>query len=320
MRRGALLIAAFAAVLACGPIVLDGYLMSLLALAFAFAFFGAAWNVMMGFAGMLSLGHGLYIGLGGYTVAVLLVAFGVTPWLGLPLAGALCAGVGAAIAWTGFRFAVRGVYFALLTLAAAEFARILFEHWSFVGGTGGFFLPALGAGNEPLLSLRGGPDFFYLAFLLLLTAALAVTLAIRHSRMGYRLMAIREDEDAARASGVPVLRMRIAAAALSGCMTGIGGGMFALMNGSLFPNTMMGVAISIEVMIAPIVGGLGTVFGPAIGALFVMPVHELSEHLAQEAGVFGLNTLLYGLLVLVVVVFLPAGIGPSFARMLRGRR
>lgn len=291
MRRGAALIAAFAATMACGPLVLDGYLLSLLALAFAFAFFGAAWNLMMGFAGMLSLGHGLYIGVGGYVVSVLLVAFGVTPWLGLPLAGLVCAALGAAIAWTGFRFAVRGVYFALLTLAAAEMARVLFEHWDFVGGTGGYFLPALGAGNVPLLSLRGGPDFFYLAFLVLLTTALAVTLAIRHSRMGYRLMAIREDEDAARASGVPVLRMRIVAAALSGGLTGIGGGMFGLMNGSLFPGTMMGVAISIEVMIAPIVGGLGTVAGPAVGALFVMPVHELSEHLAQEAGVFGLNTL-----------------------------
>lgn len=320
MRQGAVAIAAFAALLACGPLVLDGYLLSLLALAFAFAFFGAAWNLMMGFAGMLSLGHGLYIGIGGYTVAVLLVTFGVSPWIGLPLAGALCAALGAAIAWTGFRFAVRGVYFALLTLAAAELARILFEHWSFVGGTGGFFLPALAPGNIPLLTLRGGPEFFYLAFLALLTAALVLALSIRHSRMGYRLMAIREDEDAARASGVPVLRMRVAAAALSGGMTGIGGGLFALMNGSLFPNTMMGVAISIEVMIAPIVGGLGTVFGPAIGALFVMPVHELSEHLAQEAGVFGLNTLIYGLLVLLVVVFLPSGIGPSVARLLRGRR
>lgn len=320
MTRGALLIAAFAAVAALGPLLLDGYLLSLLALAFAFAFFGAAWNVMMGFAGMLSLGHGLYIGLGGYTVAVLLVAFGVTPWLGLPLAGAVCAAAGAAIAWTGFRFAVRGVYFALLTLAAAEMTRVLFEHWSFVGGTGGFFLPALGADNVPLLSLRGGPGFFYLAFLSLLAAALLITLAIRHSRMGYRLMAIREDEDAARAAGVPVLRMRIAAAALSGAMTGVGGGMFALMNGSLFPGTMMGVAISIEVMIAPIVGGLGTVAGPAIGALFVMPVHEVSEHLAQEAGVFGLNTLIYGLLVLGVVVFLPAGIGPTLARRLGWRR
>jgi branched-chain amino acid transport system permease protein len=320
MRQGAMLIAALAAVLACGPLVLDGYLLSLLALAFAFAFFGSAWNLMMGFAGMLSLGHGLYVGIGGYTVAVGLVTFGISPWLGLPLAGLLCAAAGAAIAWTGFRFAVRGVYFALLTLAAAELARILFEHWPLVGGTGGFFLPALGAGNVPLLTLRGGPDFFYLAFLVLMTAGLLLTLAIRHSRMGYRLMAIREDEDAARASGVPVLRMRIAVAALSGAMTGIGGGMFGLMNGSLFPGSMMGVAASIEVMIAPIVGGLGTVFGPAIGALFVMPVHEVSEHLAQEAGVFGLNTLIYGLLVLVVVVFLPAGLAPSVARLLRGRR
>jgi branched-chain amino acid transport system permease protein len=320
MTRGGMLIAGFAAIAACGPLVLDGYLLSLLALAFAFAFFGAAWNLMMGFAGMLSLGHGLYIGLGGYTVAVLLVAFGLTPWLGLPLAAALCAAAGAAIAWTGFRFAVRGVYFALLTLAAAEMARILFEHWSLVGGTGGFFLPALGPDNQPLLSLRGGPDVFYLAFLVLLTAALAVTLAIRHSRLGYRLMAIREDEDAARAAGVPVLRMRVLAAALSGGMTGVGGGMFALMNGSLFPSTMMGVAISIEVMIAPIVGGLGTVAGPLIGALFVMPVHEASEHLAQEAGVFGLNTLIYGLLVLVVVVFLPGGLAPALGRLLRGRR
>jgi branched-chain amino acid transport system permease protein len=320
VRRGAVLLAGFGAILASGPLLLDGYLLSLLALAFAFAFFGAAWNLMMGFAGMLSLGHGLYIGLGGYAVAVGLVAFGISPWIGLPLAGLLCAAAGAAIAWTGFRFAVRGVYFALLTLAVAEMARILFEHWDFVGATGGFFLPALGPSNMPLLSLRGGPEFFYLAFLVLLLAGLAVTLAVRHSRMGYRLMAIREDEDAARAAGVPVLLMRIAAAALSGGMTGIGGGMFALMNGSLFPGTMMGVAMSIEIMIAPIIGGLGSVAGPAIGALFVMPVHEASEHMAQAIGVFGLNTLIYGLLVLGVVVFLPAGIGPSALRLLRGRQ
>jgi branched-chain amino acid transport system permease protein len=316
VRQGLLAVVLFTAVLAMGPLLLDGYLLSLLALAFAFAYFGAAWNLMMGFAGMLSLGHGLYIGIGGYTVAVGLVSFGISPWFGLPLAGILCAALGAAIAWLGFRFAVRGVYFALLTLAAAELARILFEHWPLVGGTGGFFLPALPPENVPLLSFRGGPEFFYLAFLVLLAAALLLCTAVRHSRTGYRLLAIREDEDAARAAGVPVLAMRVLAAALSGGMTGVGGGLFALMNGSLFPNTMMGVAISIEVMIAPIVGGLGTVFGPVIGALFVVPVHELSDHLAQEAGVFGLNTLIYGLLVLAVVLFLPAGIGPSLLRRL----
>jgi branched-chain amino acid transport system permease protein len=150
----------FVAVLALVPAVADDFQLSVLALIFLFAYAGIAWNLMMGLAGQLSLGHALYFGVGAYVVAVLAEKYGITPWLGMPVAFVLAAALAALVGALGFRFSVRGVYFALLTIAFAEFTRIAFEHWDFVGKTGGIFLRALGPDNRPLISLRGGATFF----------------------------------------------------------------------------------------------------------------------------------------------------------------
>jgi branched-chain amino acid transport system permease protein len=271
---------------------------------------------MMGFAGQLSLGHALYFGIGAYTVAVLAGRYGVTPWLGMPVAFVIAAAAASLVGALGFRFAVRGVYFALLTIAFAEFTRITFEHWDFVGKTGGFFLRALGPDNRPLVSLRGGATFFYYALLVTMVFGLALTARLAASRLGYYWRAIREDEDAARAIGVPAFRMKVIAAAISGGLTGIGGGWFGLLGGSLFPETVLGMRMSIDVIIAPIVGGLGTLFGPIVGALIVVPLNELSKELAQHFNVNGLNFLIYGALLFVIVLFAPHGLWPPIARAL----
>ena len=164
--KPAILTAVFLATFALVPLFADDFQLSILALIFLFAYVGQAWNLMMGFAGQLSLGHALYFGVGGYTVAVFAQIFGLTPWLGMVAAFAVCALLGIVLGALGFRFAVRGVYFALLTIAFAELARVLFEHWDFVGKTGGLFLPAVTAQNNPLFSLRGSATFFYYALLL----------------------------------------------------------------------------------------------------------------------------------------------------------
>lgn len=306
----AALVAAFCA----APLVANEFHLSVMALIFLFAYVGIAWNIMMGFAGLLSLGHALFFGVGGYVVAVLSERYGVSPWFGMIPAFLLPAALGAAIGALGFR--VRGVYFALLTIAFAELARILFEHWEFVGKTGGFFLKAVTEANNPLVSLRGGAHFFYYALLALLAAGWAVSMLLLRSRIGYRWRAIREDEDAARALGVRAFRLKLLAVAISGGLTGIGGGWFALMGGSLFPETVFGMRMSIEIIVAPIVGGLGTLFGPILGALIVVPLNEIARDAAQTFSVSGLNLLIYGVLLMTIVVAAPNGCWPWIARLL----
>ena len=139
--RGKLYLALLLAALLAAPLFVDGYLLSVLVLVFYFAYLGQAWNIMMGFAGQLSLGHALYFGIGAYTSAALYVHLGISPWFGMIAGGAFAAAVGAFIGALGFRFKIGGVYFAILTIAFAEFTRILVDHLLFVGGSGGFFLP-----------------------------------------------------------------------------------------------------------------------------------------------------------------------------------
>jgi branched-chain amino acid transport system permease protein len=307
----------FVAVLALLPLVANDFYLSVLALVFLFAYLGQAWNVMTGFAGQLSLGHALYFGVGGYVVAVLAQNFGVTPWFGMIAAFLAAAIAGAIVAALGFRFAVRGVYFALLTLAFAEFARILVEHWDYVGATGGFFFRALAPTNVPLVSLRGGATFFYYALLVMMVAAWCVSTLLLNSRLGYFWRAIREDEDSARALGVPAFRLKVAAVTISAGMTGAGGGWFALLGGSIFPDTMFGMRMSIDMLVAPIVGGLGTVFGPILGAFIIVPLNELAKEVAQKYSISGLSILIYGVLLMTVILVAPNGVWPWVARRLR---
>jgi branched-chain amino acid transport system permease protein len=316
-RRQVLAAAIFFAVLALLPLVLGGFYLTVLSLVFLSAFVGIAWNLMMGFAGQLSLGHALYFGVGAYVLAIVSERYGLSPWLAMIPAAAIPALLGVGIGALGFRFTVRGVYFALLTIAFAEFARIVFEHWDYVGKTGGLFLKALTASNRPLVSLRGGATFFYYALLVTMAASWLLSAVLVRSHIGYCWRAIREDEDASRALGVKVFRLKLLAVAISAALTGIAGGWFALMNGSLFPDSVLGMSMSINLIIAPIVGGLGTLFGPILGAFVIVPINELSRDLAQSFSVNGLNLLIYGVLLMTVIKIAPQGCWPWLATQLR---
>lgn len=313
-RRQWVAASVFLAVLALVPAIAAPFHLSVLALIFLFAFVGIAWNIMMGFAGQLSLGHALYFGVGAYVVAILSERYGVTPWIGMPIAFVVAAVLGVAIGALGFRFEVRGVYFALLTIAFAECARILFEHWGFVGATGGFYLKAVTPDNVPLLTLRGDSTFFYYALLVVMAAGWGLSMWLVQSGVGYRWRAIREDEDAARALGVRAFRLKLIAVAVSGGLTGVAGGWFGLMGGSLFPDSVLGMRISIDVIVAPIIGGMGTLFGPILGAFIIIPLNEWARDLAQASGVNGLNLLIYGVLLMLVIGLAPEGVWPWIAR------
>ena len=304
--------------LLAAPWVAGPYLLSVLVLALYYAYVGQAWNVMMGFAGQLSLGHALYVGLGAYVSATLYLHAGIGPWAGAAIAACVSAGAGAIIGFLAFRFGIGGVYFALLTIAFAEFTRIGFEHIAWLGGAGGLFLPVVERGQLDIANLRGGPRLFYYVLLALTVAALWLCHRLKASRIGYYWLAIREDPEAARALGIDLFRYRILAAAISAAMASVAGTVAAFYYNSLTPADSFGSAKSIEIILGPLVGGLGTLTGPILGAFVLTGLGETLRELLDASGhqVPGATQLFYGLVLLLVIKYLPNGIWPGLARRL----
>ncbi|WFU55192.1 branched-chain amino acid ABC transporter permease [Bradyrhizobium pachyrhizi] len=303
--------------LALVGILSDSYIISLMTIVLLFTFMGQSWNLMLGIGGQLSIGHALFVGLGAYSVAVLYIKYGVSPWIGLMVGMLIAGAVGAVLAWLSFRFEVRGIYFALLTIAAAEFARIMFGGWEFVGAMQGLFFQAPN-GTTDLLMLRGDARFYYFVALALSALGVIGTEIISHSYLGYVWRAMRDDDEAARALGVRTFRHKILVISISAATAAVGGGVLALVQGSVFPDSMMGMGVSVEVLIGPVVGGLGTAFGPLIGSLAAIPLNHLMGALGDSLGVPGLNNVAYGVILIAVVWFLPDGIWPTMVRLFSG--
>jgi branched-chain amino acid transport system permease protein len=316
--RTRLALGALAAGLLALPQFAGSYVLSLATLALYFAFTGQAWNVMMGFAGQLSLGHSLYVGLGAYAAAALFVKFGVGPWAGLWLAMALCVAAGAAIGLLAFRFGISGVYFALLTIAFAEFTRIGFDHIGWLGGPGGLFLKVGQRTSWDLANLRGTPAMFYYVMLALTAGAFALCAWLLRSRAGYYWQAIREDEDAARALGINTFRWKLLAVAISAAMTSLAGVFFAFYYNNLFPEQIFHISQSIEIILGPIVGGVGTLFGPILGSVLLTTLADSLNNLVAAMGldIPGVKQVFYGVILLLVIMFLPDGIWPPLAKLL----
>jgi branched-chain amino acid transport system permease protein len=314
--RGRALLLVLLALLLAAPLVADRYLLSVLILIFYFTFVGQAWNLMMGFAGQLSLGHALYVGLGGYVSALLWVKLGIGPWLGFIPAIIVACAFGAAIGWLGFRFGIGGVYFALLTIAFAEFTRIAFDHIDYAGAAGGLFLPV---DDSRWWNLRGGPLLFYYLALALAAGAVVLAAWLSRTRLGYQWLAIREDEAAARALGINAFRAKMVAVLISSAMTAVGGVFTAFYYNNLFPNRVFDINRSIELILAPVVGGLGTVFGPVVGAFILTPLGEALTALTDRLGINapGVKAVFYGLALMTIIVLKPSGVWPWLARVLR---
>jgi branched-chain amino acid transport system permease protein len=317
-RRAAILLALLVVVLVALPWVAGSYVLSVATLILFFAFTGQAWNVMMGFAGQLSLGHSLYVGLGAYAAAGLFFHYGIGPWAGIWLAIAVCVAAGAVIGFLAFRFGISGVYFALLTIAFAEFTRIGFDHLQWLGGPGGLFIKVEQRESWDLLNLRGTPRMFYYVMLALTAAAFALCAWLLRSRAGYYWQAIRENEEAAQALGINTFRWKMLAVVISAAMTALSGVFFAFYYNNLFPEQIFHISRSIEIILGPIIGGLGTLFGPILGAAVLTILADGITELMALAGleIPGVKQVFYGLCLLGVVMFLPHGIWPTIARRL----
>ncbi len=308
MRRAAWI--AGAAVAIAAPPLLSPYAVHVLVLVAFFAFLGTAWNVLGGYAGQFSFGHSAFFGIGAYTSTLLLVRAGVSPWLGLWAGGALAAGFGCFAGYLAFRYGLRGPYFALVTLAFAELLRLLAVNWPAVGGPLGILIPLPAGGDSwARLQFRDKLPYYYV-MLALLGAVLALTYRLERSRLGYALAAVRENEDAAEASGVDTLGSKLAAMAASAFLTALGGTFYAQYYSFIDPTLTFGVAVSVEILLRPIVGGPGTLLGPLLGSLVLTPLSEVTRWLLR--GRAGVDVMLYGAVLVLVISFLPRGLAGGF--------
>ena len=276
--RAFLLLAILAAALLVAPWLVNDYLLSVLIIVLYFAYVGQAWNLMIGFAGQLSLGHALFVGIGAYTSAAIFVHFGIGPWATVFIAVLASVLAGSIIGYLGFRFSIRGVYFALLTIAFAEFTRIMVDHTEWLGSTQGLFLPVANRESIDLLNLRGSPMMFYYVILGMTVAALVLCRLLLNSKLGYYWQAIREDQDSAQAYGVNVFRYKMIAVAISSGLTGIAGVFYAFYYNNLFPETTFATSRSIEMILGTVVSGVGS-------SSVVDKVLELSDGLVAPENV-----------------------------------
>jgi branched-chain amino acid transport system permease protein len=289
------------------PLFLDprGYWVRVLAFTLLFAAMAQAWNIVGGLANQISLGHAAFFGIGAYTSTILLLRFGLSPWLGLVAGGAL--GAVAALVISVPTMRLQGHYFALATLAFGEVMRVIANVWTSVtGGPVGLSVPFVPE-SLAMLSFKTTRPYVYI-FLAALAAVTALFEYIRSGAMGYRLRAIRENQDAAEVIGVDTVRVKLHAAVISGGVTAMLGTLYAQIAIFFDPDTVFGiVSISVQMALVAIVGGVGTAIGPILGAFLIVPLEEAANDLLSARGA-GLSQFAYGLILIGVILWQPRGL------------
>jgi branched-chain amino acid transport system permease protein len=304
-------------VAAISPLLLSSYHVHILTIALVYVGLASAWNIVGGMSGQISLAHSLFIGTGGMLSAALLVKLGINMWAGLLIAAAVSGVLGAVIAWIDFRFRLGHLSFVLITLAFAEMASIVVEGWDFLGGASGLLLPR-DTGNILAFQFGGVRGAFWVMLGLAVCIVLA-NVAILNSSLGYYLRTIRDNEKAAQAIGVDVLRHKMTAMAISAILTSIVGTAYVRDLTFADPYLLASPVITIEIVLFATVGGLGRAYGPALGALLLVPLGEILR--GQLGGaVPGLHYFIYGVVVIVVILATPAGLLPLFERIWRWNR
>ena len=276
---------------------------------------GAAWNVLGGFAGQVSFGHASLFGIGAYVTIILYLKAEIAPWWGIPLAGLAAAIFSVPLGLICFR--LRGPYFSLATLAAAEIVRLVALNWeSVTNGPVGYLITAL-----PPVAPFGAPvnweskEPFYVTIALLAAGAIAATAWLKRSRLGAWLVAIRENEDAAEAVGIDTVRAKVLTLALSAFLAGAGGGFYAFYFRYVDPDAVLAISLSIEMVFIAVVGGLASIGGPLIGAIFLTTIGETFRDRFQVG-----HLIFFGLFMMIVIRYMPEGIWGRLYRLAARRR
>ena len=307
--KNALLFGLAFLVAALAPVGISSkFYLDVLTLIFFTAYIGQSWNILGGYAGQFSFGGVMFFGTGAYTSSILLITFGIPPIFGIFVAVLMGAFLGFLVGYLSFRSGLRGSYFALITLAFAELLRVLANSVEFTGGGVGLFLTyAPGLKNLQFVS----PTGFYYFSLFLLVISLAIALWLERSRFGAQLVAIRENEEAAEALGIDTLKCKLYAIMIMGGMGGAAGTFYAQKYLYIDPPISYSIALSVEMLLVSIVGGLGTVFGPLIGSTVLHVVNEVARHFIDTPG---LSLIVYGVILIFIISYLPNGLVGLFRK------
>lgn len=276
---------------------------------FLYAMLAIAWNVLAGYCGQISLGHAVFFGTGAYTSTMVVkqewLGPWANPWLGMLLGVVLAALLSQVIGYPVFR--LRGHYFAIATIAVGEIVQTVAINWDAVGGARGLFVPIRRPDSLANFQFHESKQTYYYIALALLLLALALNRWIVRSRTGYYFRAIREDQDAAAALGIPVARYKLRAMAISAALTALGGTFYAQYVLFIDPESVLPLSLSILICLVAVLGGVGTLWGPLLGAAILVPLGEITRIQLGGTGK-ALDLLIYGLLIMIVSVVQPGGL------------
>jgi branched-chain amino acid transport system permease protein len=293
--------------LAAPVIFQDSYFQHVLILVLLYVTLGSAWNILGGFAGQLSLGHAAFFGIGAYNAAIIASKSGLSPWWAMITGPLSVLPVALLVGWTCFR--LRGPYFTLATIAVGEVVRLIALNWdSLTGGAVGIVIrPSLFSGTSKVP--------YYYVILVIAISTVLLCRWITKRKLGFYLLAIREDQETAESIGINTTRYKLTALLISAAITALAGAFFA--NYFLFVDpshgsTVLTLALSVEIVLMAIIGGQGTVAGPVVGAVLLKVSSEVFRNVFKQA-----NLLIYGALLIVVILFMPDGLMGGFRRLIR---
>jgi branched-chain amino acid transport system permease protein len=303
-----------AIVVALLPLVVkDVYVQNILILTLMYAALSQSWNILSGYCGQISLGHALYFGLGAYTTALLFTKFGVLPWFGMLAGGVLSATIALALGYPCFR--LRGHYFVIATIVIAETAYLLVLNWDWAGAALGIDMPVRQDSWATFQFARSKLPYFYFALVLACLTWL-VTWALEDSKWGYWWRAVKDNPEAAESLGVVVFSSKMAAAAVSAFFTAIGGAFYAQFVSYIDPGSVMSFEFSLLMALPAVLGGIGTLWGPVLGAAILVPLTELTRSYMGGSGK-GVDLIVYGSLIMIIALARPEGLVGLFTRRSR---
>ncbi|MGD0104141.1 MAG: branched-chain amino acid ABC transporter permease [Rhodopila sp.] len=308
MKQWPLVAIGFLAIAAWPLLTQDVFLQRVGALVLLAAISASAWNLLGGYAGQVSVGHAVYFGAGAYASLIVYTQLGWPPIAGTPVGVVVSVAIAALVGTPTFR--LRGHYFSMATIAAAELFRILAANWTLTGAAVGLMGPPVPRTVWDLSFISPIP--YHYLFLAVLIVLLGLTWLMQRSRMGYYLAAIRGGDRAASSLGVPVLRYKLYALLLSAAFTSIAGSLYAVMVGFIDPDSALGILISVKMLIIAALGGAGTLFGPLVGAVILIPLEETTNAMFGGGGT-GVTFIVYGAIILLVARFQPGGVAAFWA-------
>jgi branched-chain amino acid transport system permease protein len=278
---------------------------------FLYGALATAWNVVAGYCGQISLGQAVFFGIGAYTSSLLFRDTGLTPWAGMIAGVVIAVLVSQIIGYPVFR--LRGHYFAIATIAVGEIVQALIVNWDAVGGARGVFVPIKRPDSLWNFQFHQSKAFYYYIALGLLLLALGITRLIERSRRGFYFRAVREDQDAAASLGINVAREKLRALAISAALTAMGGTFYAQYLLFIDPESVFPLSLSILICLVAVLGGVGTLWGPILGAAVLVPLQEGTRVMLGGTGK-ALDLLIYGALIVVISVWKPGGLMAVFQR------